>query len=445
MDHNELIEGKISTSLLKFAFPFMLASLLQALYGAADLFVVGQFANSAGVSAVSTGSQLMQTITGIFLGISMGGTVLIGRRVGEKDDDATAKAIGTLSILFCIFALILTPLMLIFTDKAVTLMHAPIEAIESTRQYIFICSLGIPFIIGYNGTSSIYRGLGDSKTPVYFVALASILNIVGDLVFVGIFSMGAGGAALATIIAQGISFFTSLLYMQKKSFNFQLKREHFKIYKDSFKPILKVGCPLALQDGLVNISFLLITMIINSMGLVASASVGVVERIMGFAFLPPSAFSSAVATITAQNMGANKPKRALNSLKCGILYSLMFGIFICLYCQISPESLTSIFSKDNEVIKNAALYLRSFSIDCVLVSFVFCFNAYFSGCGNSIISLIHSLIATFAVRVPISYALSKSTGVTLLEIGFAAPLASLLSIIICTLYFTWLRKKKIIN
>lgn len=301
---SNLTKGKISTTLLKFAIPVLFASLLQALYGAADLFVVGQFSDSAAVSAVAIGSQVMQTITGIILGISMGGTILIGRRIGEKNAEGTAKAIGSLSILFILFAIILTPLMFLATNSAISLMHTPLEAISFTRQYIIICSLGIPFIIGYNAVSGIFRGLGDSKTPVYFVLIACIVNIIVDVVLVGVLKFGAIGAAIATISSQAISFIISLIYMIKKGFSFEINKKHFKLDKESVKYILIVGFPLALQDALVNISFLIITAVINTMGLVASAAVGVVEKIIIFAMLPPTAFGSAVSAMTAQNIGA---------------------------------------------------------------------------------------------------------------------------------------------
>lgn len=439
---SNLTKGKISTTLLKFAIPVLFASLLQALYGAADLFVVGQFSDSAAVSAVAIGSQVMQTITGIILGISMGGTVLIGRRIGEKNAEGTAKAIGSLSILFILFAIILTPLMFLATNSAISLMHTPLEAISFTRQYIIICSLGIPFIIGYNAVSGIFRGLGDSKTPVYFVLIACIVNIIVDVVLVGVLKFGAIGAAIATISSQAISFIISLIYMIKKGFSFEINKKHFKLDKESVKYILIVGFPLALQDALVNISFLIITAVINTMGLVASAAVGVVEKIIIFAMLPPTAFGSAVSAMTAQNIGAGEIKIAKTVLRYGIIYSLIFGVLAMIYSQLYPETLTSIFSNDINVVKVAGEYLKSFSIDCIMVSFVFCMNGYFSGQGKSTISLIHSLIATFGFRIPLTYFISRIDGVTLYELGLAAPISTFVSIIICFGYFYWQNRKE---
>ena len=436
-----LTEGKVAPTLVRFALPFMLSSLLQSLYGAADLFVVGQYAGAAAVSGVSIGSQIMSTVTMLILSLSMGGTVLIGNCVGQKNDEGAATAIGTMASLFGLFALLLTPLMLLGTDAGVALMQTPPEAVADTRDYVFTCSLGLPFIIGYNALSGIFRGLGDSKTPVYFVALATVINIVADFVLVGGLKMGATGAAIATVAAQGLSFLAALVWMCKTGFSFPFTRRHLRLDGHSAKRILKVGAPLALQSTSVHLSFLIITAIINTMGLIASAAVGVTEKIMAFAFLPPDAFAAAVAAMTAQNIGAGKPERALQSLKWSIVFSLVFGLLVCGFANLFPEVLPAIFTTDGAVIRAAGLYMRTYSVDCILVAFVFSFNNYFSGCGNAVISMIHNVIATFAVRIPVTLVMSRLPDASLLHMGLAAPAASLLSIFICAGYFLWLRKK----
>lgn len=426
-----MTEGKIGPALLNFAVPVLMSGFLQALYGAVDLLVVGRYDSSAAVSAVATGSQLMQTITGAVLGLSMGGTVLIGHAIGEREPEKAARAVGSLAVLFAVIAAVCTAFMTLSTGWVTGLLHTPKEAFVYAKQYIFICSSGIPFIIGYNAVSSIFRGIGDSRTPMYLVAAACLVNVALDFLLVGGFGMGAGGAALATIAAQGISFFLSLIIIAKRGFPFAFGRRHFKPDGNAMKRILAVGTPLAVQDALVNVSFLIITVIVNTMGVVASASVGVVERLMGFAMLPPSAFASAVATMTAQNMGAGKPERAWKALKCGIGYSLIFGAAVCLYSQFWPRTLTGIFSSDPAVIAAAAQYLQSYALDCVLVCFIFCLNSYFSGSGKSVIAFAHSMAATFGVRIPMSYLISRFAEGTLYYMGLAAPAASLASILIC--------------
>lgn len=328
---NTLTEGKLAPALLRFAVPFLISNFLQALYGAVDLFVVGQFSTSASVSAVAIGSQVMQTVTWIILGISMGGTVLIGQKIGEKNEEGAAEAVGCVAVLFGLMALVLTPLMLIAVNGAVALMKTPPEAVSAARSYIFICSCGLPFITGYNGVSGIFRGIGDSRTPVIFIGLACIVNVIGDFLFTGWMGMGAAGAAFATVIAQAVSFLAALAYMYKKGFSFPFGRRHLRLRRKPAAAILKVGFPLALQDALVNVSFLIITTIINTMGLTASAAVGVVEKIISFAMLPPSAIASAVTTVTAQNIGAKKPERAKRALWYGIGFSLIFGIAVCIF------------------------------------------------------------------------------------------------------------------
>ena len=436
-----LTEGRVAPTLVRFALPFMLSSLLQSLYGAADLFVVGRYAGAAAVSGVSIGSQIMSTVTMLILSLSMGGTVLIGNCIGRRDHEGAATAIGTQAVLFGLFAVVLTPLMLLGTDAGVALMQTPAEAVADARDYVFTCSLGLPFIVGYNALSGIFRGLGDSKTPVYFVALATLINIAADFLLVGWLKMGATGAAIATIAAQGLSFAAALLWMCKTGFSVPFTKKHLRLHGPSARRILKVGAPLALQSTSVHLSFLIITAIINTMGLIASAAVGVTEKIMAFAFLPPDAFAAAVAAMTAQNIGAGKPQRALQALKWSILFSLAFGFAVCGFANLWPEVLPAIFTTDGQVIRAAGLYMRTYSVDCVLVAFVFSFNNYFSGCGNAVISMVHNIIATFAVRIPVTLLMSRVEGASLLHMGLAAPAASLLSILICAGYFLRLRKK----
>lgn len=427
---NLLTKGSIFKSLMIFSFPFLLASLLQAFYGAADLFVVGQYADSAAVSAVAIGSQVMQTITGVILGITTGGTILIGQYLGARREKDMAKTIGTIICVFGLFSVVLTILMVLFTNPIARIMHTPAEAMKYTQQYIFVCSCGIPFIIGYNAVSGILRGMGDSKTPLYFIAIACVINITVDIILVDFFKMGAVGA-------QGISFLLAVLFLWKKGFPFEFGKKYILLFPKKAKIIFHLGLPIALQDGLINISFLLITTIINTMGLTASAAVGVVEKIIVFAMLPPTAFASAIAVTTAQNIGAGKIERAQKSLYAGIACSLVMGIAFWIYSQISPENITSLFSNDKEVIYTAAAYLKSYSLDCILVCFIFCMNSFFSGCGHPIFPMVHSLIATFLIRIPVSFFLSRIEGITLYKIGFGAPLATFISLIMCIIYMKY--------
>ena len=331
MKELNLTQGSVPKVLLQFAVPFLIANVLQALYGGADLFVVGQYDDSASVAAVAIGSQVMQTITGIILGITTGTTVLIAIAIGAKDDRKVAFTIGSSVWLFSIVGVLLTLVMLAFHGQITELMHTPAEAMADTKNYILVCSAGILFIIGYNVVCGILRGLGDSKTPLYFVGLACIINIVLDFILVGYFHWGATGAAIATVTAQGVSFGIALWFLYRHGFHFDFSRKDIRLNRNLSKKIMVLGAPIALQDALINVSFLIITVIVNQMGVIASASLGVVEKIIVFAMLPPMAISSAVATMTAQNYGAGLIKRMNKCLASGIGIALVFGVSVCVY------------------------------------------------------------------------------------------------------------------
>lgn len=443
MKELNLTQGSVPKVLLQFAVPFLVANILQALYGGADLFVVGQYDDSAGVAAVAIGSQVMQTITGIILGITTGTTVLIAIATGAKDNRKVASTIGASIWLFSITGIILTLLMILFHSQIAEWMHTPTEAMSDTKSYILVCSAGILFIIGYNVVCGILRGLGDSKTPLYFIALACMINIVLDFILVGYYHLGATGAAITTVTAQGVSFAAALCFLHRKGFHFEFTRRDIRLNGVLSKRILTLGAPIALQDALINVSFLIITVIVNQMGVIASASLGVVEKIIVFAMLPPMAISSAVATMTAQNYGAGLIRRMNQCLLSGIGLALIFGVTVCLYSQFLPDTLTAFFSKDPAVISMAAEYLKGYSIDCVIVSFVFCINSYFSGQGNSLFPMIHSLIATFLFRIPLSYWFSQIDSSSLFIMGFAPPLSTIVSLLICIWYLRYTKNKRL--
>ena len=439
MKELDLTQGSVPKVLLRFAMPFLIANVLQALYGGADLFVVGQYDDAASVAGVAIGSQVMQTITGIILGLTTGTTILIAMGTGAKDDRKVAATIGTSVYFFTVTGIILTLVMVLFHRPIAALMHTPEEAMADTLHYILICSAGIPFIMGYNVVCGILRGLGDSKSPLYFVGLACIINIGADFLLVGGFGMRAAGAAIATVLSQGISFLTALWFLHRRGFHFEFTRRDIRFHKDLSRRIVTLGAPIALQDALINISFLIITVIVNQMGVIASASLGVVEKIIIFAMLPPTAMAAAVATMTAQNYGAGLIQRMSRCLYSGIGISLVFGVSVCVYSQFLPETLTGIFTNDPAVIEMAAGYLRGYSIDCVMVSFVFCINSYFSGQGNSWFPMIHSMIATFLFRIPLSYLCGQLDPTDLVLMGYAPPLSTLVSLLIC---FWYLKRNK---
>ena len=438
----DFTEGKILPQLLSFAFPVLLALFLQAMYGAVDLLVVGQFASAIDVSAVSTGSQIMHSITTVITGLAMGLTVLVGQKIGEKRPEQAGAVIGNGICLFGALALGLTVIMVIGSEAAAVIMHAPEEAFDQTVAYIRICSFGTIFIVAYNLLGSIFRGIGDSKMPLITVAIACVINIIGDLLFVAVLHLGAAGAAIATVMAQAVSVFLSLLIIKRRPLPFIFKRTDIRFGKQNIQKILGLGTPIAFQELLVGISFLVLLAIVNSMGVIASAGVGVAEKLCGFILLVPASFMQAMSAFVAQNMGAKKPDRANHALYYGIGTSLIAGVLLFYIGFFHGDLLSSIFAKDADVILASADYLKSYAIDCILTAFLFCFIGYFNGCGRTFFVMLQGIIGAFGVRIPVAFVISKMPGVTLFKLGLATPCSTLVQIIFCIVYFFVNKRKK---
>lgn len=434
MQGKRLTEGSVAATLIRFSLPFLAANVLQALYGAADLVIVGQFADAATVAAVATGSQVMQTVTGVCVGLTTGGTVMIAQHFGAGNRRGVADTVAAILLVFGVLAVGLTAALRLLAAPACMLMKLPAEAVAPAQQYLSICAWGIMFIIGYNAVSGVMRGLGNSRTPLLFVMVACVLNVAGDLLLVGGLHMGAAGAAVATVGAQAFSLLLCGVYLLCRGMVAHFQTSGFRVRVCSMGDILRVGTPIALQDGLINVSFLLITAIVNSMGVTAAAALGVVEKLIVFSMLPTTAFASAVAAMTAQNKGAGLMRRARQCLAFGTGLSLVLGTAFFIAVQYDAAFFIRLFTADSAVIKAGAAYLRSYSADCIVVCFVFCMNAFFSGCGHSSFPLLHSVLATFLVRVPLSWYFSRLPGLPMFAIGCAAPVATLLSLLLCAWY-----------
>lgn len=438
-------EGKIFSPLIRFAIPILLALFLQAMYGAADLLIVGQFGGELAdvyVSAVSTGSQIMQTLTIVITGLAMGLTVFVGEKIGAQKREEAGKIIGSGIFMFAILAVIISIAMILSSTALSQLMHAPKEAFNDTVLYVVICSAGTVFIIAYNLIGGIFRGIGDSKIPLITVSIACVLNILGDLLLVAGFHMGAAGAAIATVFAQAVSVLLSLIIIRKRELPFEFTLKDIKPNTTYIKEMLKLGAPIAFQDLLVSISFLVIIAIVNSIGLIESAGIGVAEKVAAFLMLVPSAFMQSMSAFVAQNFGAGKLERARKALWCGIASSLVAGTVIGYFTFFHGDLLAGIFAKDTEIILPAASYLKAYAIDCILTSFLFCFIGYFNGCGNTTFVMIQGIIGGICVRLPFSWMLSKITPVSLFRIGLATPISTVIQILICVVFFIVLMHKQ---
>ena len=433
-------EGKILSPLLKFIIPILAALFLQTMYGAVDLLIVGRFGNAADVSAVSTGSQIMQVITLAITGLTMGITILIGQKLGEGRRKEAGNVVGSGISIFAVISVITTILFVAFAPSVAKSMQTPAEAFDSTVTYLRICCAGLVFIIAYNVIGGVFRGLGDSKTPLMTVLIACIVNIVADLIFVGVFKMAATGAALATVLAQTVSVVLSLIIITRRGLPFEFDLKSIKFHKGLTSQILKFGAPIALQDLLVQISFLVILMIGNSMGVIQSAGMGIAEKLVGFIMLMPSAFSQAVSAFVAQNFGARKYDRAKKALLCAVATSLVCGVFMFYLSFFHGNLLSGIFSTDEAVIMASWDYLKAYGIDCLFTAILFCMVGFFNGCGRTTFVMIQGVVGAFLVRIPVSLLMSKIEPVSLFNVGLATPTSTVVQIILCIGYFIFLSK-----
>lgn len=435
-------QGPILPPLLRFTLPVLLALFLQAMYGAVDLLVVGQFGQPADVSAVATGSQIMQTITSIVAGLSMGATVLLGQKLGQKREQEAGQVLGSAIALFTVIGLVLTVAMMAAAGPMSTLMHAPAEAFDKTVSYVRICSGGAVFIVAYNVLGAVFRGIGDSKTPLLAVCIACAVNIAGDLILVGAFRMGVAGAAIATVAAQAVSVVLSLLATARRGLPFEFHLSYIRFHRTYTLHILRLGTPVALQDALVHISFLAITAIVNGLGVVASAGVGVAERLCGFIMLVPSSFMQSLSAFVAQNIGAGERSRAKRAMLYGMASSLCCGVLLAYFSFFHGDILSGIFSRDSEVIAASADYLRAYAIDTLLTSIMFCFAGYFNGCGNTTFVMAQGIVGAFAVRIPVSLFMSRLEPVSLFRVGLATPSSTVVQIVLFLIYYLHLSRRK---
>lgn len=442
-EKNDLTRGSVGKNLLLFVIPYLLSCFMQTFYGMADLFVVGLYNGSETTTAVSIGSQVMHMLTVIIVGFAMGSTVQIGLNAGAKDEKAVSETVGASIVFFAILSVVVTVILLVCTDGIVKVMLTPAEARSQTAIYLAICFAGIPFITAYNVISSIFRGTGDSKRPMYFVGIACVVNIVLDFVFIGACGLGAAGAALGTVCGQAVSVLVSLQMMHRRDLGIHIRKQDIRINRKVTNQILMVGTPIAMQDGLIQIAFIVITVIANSRGLIASTAVGIVEKLIGFLFLVPSAFLSAISAITAQNMGAGKPERARRSLYYGLAITVGWGCLCALYNQFFPHTLVGLFTKNTEVLAAGCDYLRSYVFDCIFAAVHFCFSGYFCGSQKSMISFLHNITAILLVRIPGAWLASVYFPDSLYPMGWAAPLGSLLSALICIGFYVYDKSKTV--
>lgn len=436
-----LTTGSVLRNVLYFSLPYLLSYFLQTLYGMADLFIIGQFEGAASTTAVSVGSQVMHMITVMIVGLAMGSTVSIGRPIGAGEHKRATAVIGNTVTLFMALSVALMAILLVFVRPIVSIMSTPAEAVSGTTAYLTICFIGIPCITAYNIISSIFRGLGDSKSPMYFIAVACVSNIILDYLFIGLMGMGPAGAALGTTLSQAISVVVSLFVILRQQTGIRLLRSDLKLKRPVMRQILKIGLPVALQDGFVQIAFIVITIIANQRGLNDAAAVGIVEKVISFLFLVPSSMLSTVSALGAQNIGAGKHDRATLTLRYAILITAGFGLFISIVMQGIAEPVVGLFTADTAVILAGGQYIRGYIWDCLFAGIHFSFSGYFCAYGRSEISFLHNICSILLVRIPGVYLMSTMFPNTLFPMGLATVGGSLLSITICVVAFVILKRR----
>ena len=438
----ELTSGSVMKNLLFFSLPYLLSFFLQTLYGMADLLIIGQYGGVADTTAVSVGSQVMHMLTVMIMGLAMGATVNIGQAIGGRDNRRAALFTGNTVTLFMGLSVTLTFLLLILRNAIVSAVSTPADAAAGTVDYLTIYFIGIPFITAYNIISAVFRGMGDSKSPMYFIAVACAANIALDYLFIGAFGMGPAGAALGTVLSQAISVIISLIVIKRRSTGLALTKADIRPNKQIIGKILKIGIPVAMQDGFIQIAFMVITVIANRRGLNDAAAVGIVEKIIGFLFLVPSSMLSAVSALGAQNIGAQKPERARKTLLYAIFIAAGFGGTVAVIMQFLSSGAVSLFTDSAAVIRLGGEYLRGYAWDCLFAGIHFAFSGYFCACGKSGISFMHNMIAILLVRIPGAYFMSSMFPGTLYPMGLATAAGSLLSAIICAAAFIILIRKE---
>jgi putative MATE family efflux protein len=441
---NDLTKGPLFPKMMKFAVPYLGACFLQTFYGMADLFITGQYNGAAPVTGVAIGSQVMHMMIVIIAGLTLGCAVSIAGSLGARDEKKAFHFMGSASALFIPFSFVMAAILFALMPFILSALQTPTEAWDDTKAYLSICFAGIPFIVLYNMVSGFFRGMGNTRIPMVIVALAGVVNIGLDFLLIGSFHMGAAGAAWGTFASEGVSVLLILLCLWRKLSPLSLSAADFSPHRPEISQILTIGVPISCQDGLIQISFLVITAIADARGVETAAAVGIVEKIISFLFLVPSAMMSTVSATTAQNMGAGKPERGKKVLFYGISVCVAFGLLCIAVVTFKAEEIVSLFVPGEEgVIARGADYFHSYVIDCAIAGIHFCFSGYFTACRKSYFSFLHNVISIFTVRIPGTYAAALLFPDTLFPMGLAAPMGSLLSVLICVyLYHRYFGEKK---
>lgn len=430
-----LTSGSVVKALMSFAFPFLLSNLIQSLYSVADMWIVGRFNGPISISGVNIGGQVTFLITNIVIGLSTGGTIVIAQYLGAKRMEDAKKSIGTLLVSLIVAAVAITVLMLLLAVPILQLIQTPVESFDEAKSYLDITVLGTIFIFGYNALSAIMRGMGDSKTPMLFVCVAAVANVILDLLLVGTFGMAARGAAIATVISQALSMILCIIYLKKNNFIFDFKLKSFKFDKSEFAMLMRIGIPTAVQNVITNISFLVLTALVNSIGVMESAALGVVSKFNGFAILPAIAFSASISAVSAQNFGAGKIDRAQKTFYVGTLMSLCCTIPIFILVCFFPAQIIAMFDDTPGMVAAGVEYLSTFRYEYLIVPIVFCINGLAAGSGHTLFSSVNNVLSALLFRAPAAILFGMVLEMGMTGIALAVPVSSMGALIIGAVFY----------
>ena len=426
----DLTKGSVAKTLVRFTVPFLLSNVLHTLYSIVDMYIVGQYADATQISAVSIGAAVMMLVNGLIMGLGTGSTVLVGQTIGSRREVDEKETISTVFAVFPLFALILLALGQVLAPAMLRLLNTPPEAWDGAIADLRVCFIGLIFTGFFFAIASVLRAMGDSKGPMIFIAISCVCNILGDILCVGVLQMGAAGAALATSVSQGLSVLIGYFYLKKRNFPFDFKPKSFRIYKNRLTNLARIGTPTALQETMTGISFLALEAIINKMGYIATAAVGISDRVFNVSIIPGIAFSAAISAMVAQNTGAGEYKRGRECLRAGLLIALGIAVVIFAALALFPSAIIGSFTKDAAVVSAGVDYMTFFKFDCMFFTLAFCVNGYINGTGHTRYTMIVNLIASFAVRLPLVWYISQRPGATLYHISFGLPSASLVQFLV---------------
>lgn len=441
----DLTVGSVPKQLIKFGIPLYFSNLLQSFYSIVDMLVVGRFVGSNGLAAISNASMISFIINSICIGITIGGTVLIANYKGANDRQGQKETLGTLFSVCAIAAIFITILGIAIYKPVFLLLNVPAEAMKDACDYMMIVCAGTMFVFGYNVVCSVMRGLGDSKSPLYFVAIATVINVILNLLLVGLIGLGTKGSAFATIISQGISFLIAIVHLRKHGFSFDFKLKSFLIKKDKMKMILKVGMPSAIQMIVVNISYLLITGMLNVYGVAVTAASGIGLKVATFAGMACWAVGQAVTAMVGQNVGAGKTERVEYTTKVGLRLSLFATLITVVIVQLFAKPIIMIFTSNPEVVKHGILYLRvCCSFNSLIYATMYTYDSFATGVGSATLAMFNSLLDSVLVRLFLSWILGTVLGYGFIGIYIGQALSPILPAIVGAIYFykkRWINKK----